>query len=549
MPHSRIIEVMGLVVLAMCVTTHADDAGYVVGWGSNRDLSGSYPGQATPPAGNDFVAIAAGGYHSLGLKADGSIVGWGDDGWDQATPPAGNDFVAIDAGRIHSLALKSDGSIVGWGHDLHGQATPPAGNDFVAIAAGYYHGLALKADGSIVGWGHDEYGQATPPAGNDFVAMAAGYYHSLALKADGSIVGWGAGGPGQSDWPHYGQAIPPPGNDFVAISAGRQYSLALKSDGSLKVWGYIHGQMLKPPTGNEFVGIDAGEYHALALKSDGSVVGWGDDQEGQATPPAGNDFVVIAAGDRHSLALAVPVPKDVGWWKLDEMSGDVAFDSSGYGNHGTVIGGPQWVDGIKGGAIKLDGIDDYINCGNDQSLDIAAQITIAAWVKTEDAGNGKHVPFVTKGDHSYGLKHYSQNSIEFFIYSGGWWQAARFPVDGSFNGLWHHVAGTYDGAYIRLFVDGTLKASTAYSGLIASSSFDVNIGRNSEANRYYNGLIDDVRIYNYALDESEIASLGSAPTCGDAEHPYPVGDFNKDCHVNFYDFAILCQHWLEYTGP
>ncbi|MBN1392082.1 MAG: hypothetical protein JW947_04685, partial [Sedimentisphaerales bacterium] len=54
------------------------------------------------------------------------------------------DFVAVAAGYYHSLALKSDGTIVGWGYDGYGQATPPAGNDFVAVAAGGYHSLALK---------------------------------------------------------------------------------------------------------------------------------------------------------------------------------------------------------------------------------------------------------------------------------------------------------------------------------------------------------------------------------------------------------------------
>jgi len=137
-----------------------------------------------PPDGSDFVAIAAGGYHSLALKSDGSIVGWGYNGSGRATPPDGNKFVAIAAGRYHSLALKSDGSIVGWGYNGSGRATPPDGNDFVAIAAGEGHSLALKTDRSIVEWGLDYYGQATPPAGNDFVAIAAGGSHSLAIRRE-----------------------------------------------------------------------------------------------------------------------------------------------------------------------------------------------------------------------------------------------------------------------------------------------------------------------------------------------------------------------------
>ena len=73
---------------------------------------------------------------------------------------------AISTGDNHSLALKSDGTVVGWGSYGSGQATPPAGlSDVVAIAAGGFHGLALKLDGTVVGWGDDGFGQATPPPG------------------------------------------------------------------------------------------------------------------------------------------------------------------------------------------------------------------------------------------------------------------------------------------------------------------------------------------------------------------------------------------------
>ena len=117
------------------------------------------------------------------------IVSWGD----QKMPNAPlTNLTKIAAGWWHTLALKSDGSIVGWGANYYGEAAPPTGNDFTAVAAGSEHSLALKSDGSIVGWGNNDYGQATPPAGNNFTAIAAGAYHSLALKSDGSIIGWGS---------------------------------------------------------------------------------------------------------------------------------------------------------------------------------------------------------------------------------------------------------------------------------------------------------------------------------------------------------------------
>ena len=82
----------------------------------------------------------------------GSIIGWGIRIID-GTEPGRKNHIAIAAGGDHSLALKSDGSIVGWGNNYYGQATPPDGNDFITIASGSNYSLALKSEGSIVGWG------------------------------------------------------------------------------------------------------------------------------------------------------------------------------------------------------------------------------------------------------------------------------------------------------------------------------------------------------------------------------------------------------------
>jgi hypothetical protein len=108
----------------------------------------------------------------------GRIVGWGE----QATPNQKlSGLTSISAGGYHSLALKSDGTIVGWGWNYYGQASSPSGSDFIAIAAGRDHSIALKSDGTIVGWGANYYGESSPPSGTDFVAIAAGVFHSLAI--------------------------------------------------------------------------------------------------------------------------------------------------------------------------------------------------------------------------------------------------------------------------------------------------------------------------------------------------------------------------------
>ena len=76
---------------------------------------------------------------------------------------------------------------------------------------------------------------------------------------------------------------------------------------------------------------------------------------------------------------------------------------------------------------------------------------------------------------------------------------------------WHHVAGVYDGRVMKLYVDGKLDATKPWAGGIAKNNSDVLIGENVEQpNRCFDGLIDDVRIYNYALSESEIKALAAA---------------------------------------
>ncbi len=209
-------------------------------------------------------------------------------------------------------------------------------------------------------------------------------------------------------------------------------------------------------------------------------------------------------------ARVIPTPIApvlVGHWKLDNN----AQDSSGNNNHGTLAGGPTYdAVGRIGAALYLDGVDDYVNCGNGASLNITDMVTLSAWVNPRDAGNAQHNDFVGKGDTSYAIKHNSTNVLQFFIYDGTWYSVNGPVLTADFNSNWHHVAGTYDGTQLKLYVDGKLINGTLRKGVIASSTYNVNIGRNSQnTDRLYNGQIDDVRIYRGALPKSEIVKLAN----------------------------------------
>src|SRR5438445_472441 len=137
---------LGRIIRSLCVGTiaatiaEADTmGGTIVAWGSNNDDAGNYAGEISPPAGLTSVAmIAAGGFHSLALNLDGSVVAWGDDGNGQSSVPSGlSNVVGIAAGYYHSLALTSTGTVVAWGSNVSGETNIPSGvTNAVTIAPG-----------------------------------------------------------------------------------------------------------------------------------------------------------------------------------------------------------------------------------------------------------------------------------------------------------------------------------------------------------------------------------------------------------------------------
>jgi len=217
----------------------------------------------------------------------------------------------------------------------------------------------------------------------------------------------------------------------------------------------------------------------------------------------------------------------VGYWSFDEGQGTVVHDQSGSGNDGTINGAPLWIEGPFGKALQLNGISDYVDCGNAESLNITDKLTVSAWVKTVDAGEpaegqlGGQNHYVSK-DNSYQFKHRT-NLLIFAIWDGGPY-ATRISIDNSFNGEWHHVVGTYDGSVLKTYVDGKLEGEASHVGSIDLNGRNVNIGKNPAQNdQNFEGAIDEVMIYARDLSELHVQDLfmGNTSLFLKAQNPQP----------------------------
>ena len=127
--------------------------------------------------------LAAGSLHTVGLKADGTVVAVGYNGDGQCDVSDWTDIVAVAAGSSHTVGLKADGTVEAVGYNAQGQCDVSGWRDIVAVAAGYYHTIGLKADGTVVAVGRSRNSQYDVSGWRDIVAVAAGDNYTIGLKA------------------------------------------------------------------------------------------------------------------------------------------------------------------------------------------------------------------------------------------------------------------------------------------------------------------------------------------------------------------------------
>ena len=223
--------------------------------------------------------------------------------------------------------------------------------------------------------------------------------------------------------------------------------------------------------------------------------------------------VLFAVGILASPSYAEIDPETiVGAWLFEEGSGKTAKDSSGQGNNGEIQGGPKWVNGKFGKAMEFDGQADYIVIKDADSLDLN-HMTVAAWVKLAGYADDQRV--ITKEEgvndpytvYSLQISGAGDTKLEFRPTLNGARQRIESTADVPLD-QWTHLAATYDGTEVTLYINGEIDKSTPVAGEMMTNDKDLWIGASEFwTPRFFSGIMDEAVLLNESLSQDDIKSL------------------------------------------
>ena len=240
------------------------------------------------------------------------------------------------------------------------------------------------------------------------------------------------------------------------------------------------------------------------------------------TSPTAQGSTTVAAGTGHPVAS----------YGFEEAAGNVVADQWG-GNDGTLAGATRVNNGRFGRALSFEDNQDLVTVPDDSSLHLAEGMTLEAWVKPTATTNWRSVVFKeADGGMAYGL--YSNNDHDVpHVHVGN---QGDYGVDGTEEldpNTWTHLAATYDGNILKLYVNGVQVSSRAIQGQLSDAAGPLTIGGNYVWGEHYRGLIDEVRVYNRPLTRDEIGTDMNAPVVPGTPRPpsdtdpTAIGSFSK----------------------
>ena len=249
------------------------------------------------------------------------------------------------------------------------------------------------------------------------------------------------------------------------------------------------------------------------MSTNNSAVLFGDNAEigGRYFKGLMDDVYIYDTALSAASVLALARGSQLGGWKLDETSGLTATDESAYGNNGILVNmvGTEWTTGKIDNGLDLDGTNDWVNTTIASNETTTA--TMLAWFKSDDAGTiGNSYAtqrFVTQRDAA------TSSRLAVGINND---RVAVFWDDGGANmqqgttvltaGQWYHAALTYDGSTIRLYLNGVEEGNWAEASLSTASTDTFKIGAGG-GTRFFDGVLDDVRLYDRGLCAAEITAI------------------------------------------
>ena len=200
--------------------------------------------------------------------------------------------------------------------------------------------------------------------------------------------------------------------------------------------------------------------------------------------------------------------KLVALWNMEDGRGKTASDKSGERNHASIHGAIFRSPKVGKSSLRFDGRNDYAVVGDSSSLDASSAVTIAAWIHPDNLRRGNESQFILSKSGAYRMFVRRDRQVRFQIYNPRSNRISSQPTVTIPDKKWTHVAGTYDGKKLKVYINGKLEKTVSFSGSIRINRNPLYFGaENKREKRFFDGKIDDLRVYKKALRASEITGL------------------------------------------
>jgi hypothetical protein len=211
----------------------------------------------------------------------------------------------------------------------------------------------------------------------------------------------------------------------------------------------------------------------------------------------------------------------VAYWNFDEGTGTAVKDQTALKHDGKLVGTASWVDGKFGKAIEFDGKTAYVEVAHADDLAIDTTLTFSVWFRPSVTINAANNGFrlMTKNNDYFFLFNYTDaatgkglGQLGFLLKDPAGTNHVAHSVTAEWKaGTWYHVAGTFDGKQIKIYINGILETTTDYVGKIGATKLALWIGAD-DAPSYFPGAIDEVRIYKATSTDAEVKQIMAGPT-------------------------------------